>query len=94
MGSRTSNLEGSRYGDRISCACSLYKATGTLGGRGGVVPSDDGVFGVNDVSEGSINHGTRGCKEEVTGVTEEKYLIEHLDLVAACCHIIIGESKQ
>ena len=53
--------------------------------------SGDGVFGVNDVSEGSINHGTRGCKEEKSEEREEKCRMQHL--AAACCHIMTAENR-
>ena len=54
--------------------------------------SGDGVFGVNDVSEESINHGTRGCKEEKSEELEEKYRVEHLAVVA-CCHMMTAENR-
>jgi hypothetical protein len=87
IGSRTSNLDGSRYGDWTSWACSFCKTTGTPGGRVDV-PSGDGIFGGKGVSEESTNHGTRECKG---GETEEKYRVEHL--TAACCHMITAENE-
>lgn len=40
---------------------------------------------MNDVSEESMNHGARECKEEVTGEAEEKCRLQHL--AAVCCHM-------
>ena len=66
---------------------------GTPVGRGGGVPSGNGVFGVNDVSEESINHGTRECKEEESEETEEKDRVEHLTAAGACCHMTTAEDR-
>ena len=40
---------------------------------------------MNDVSEESMNHGTREGKEEAFEATEEKCHVEHL--AAARCHM-------